>query len=122
MLDLVDFCDHFALMMDLTNTTFWFMSVHVQEFLVAYYLQDLLPLDQIFLLCEHAKDLIDSGYHGWLHYFYGLSTRGGKQFNLTGMMINSVNELLLHCLDLEKSLHAVIFLTCLVETGEKCYW
>ncbi len=38
------------------------------------------------------------------------------------MMINSVNELLLQCLDLDKSLHAVVFLSSLVETEEKSYW
>ena len=121
-LDLVDFCEDFRYVTDLTKTSFWFMSAHVQDFLCGYYLHNLPPLNQVFFLIQQAKDLIDSGYHCWLRYFYGLTARGTKQFNPTGMMVNSVNELLLHCLDMEKSLHAVIFLNCLVETGEKSYW
>jgi len=121
-LDLIDIGEHFHFLTDLTKTNFWFISVHVQHFLCGYYLSDLPPLDQVFFLCEHAKELIDSGYHGWLHYFFGLSTRSGRQFNPTGMMVNSINELLLSCLDLEKSLHTTVFLTSLVETREKSYW
>ena len=121
-LDLIDISEHFHNVTDLTKTSFWFISVQVLNFLGGQYLSDLPPLDQVFFLCEHAKDLIDSGYHGWLHYFFGLSTRSGRRFNPTGMMVNSINELLLCCLDLEKSLHSVVFLNSLVETGEKGYW
>ena len=121
-LDLIDFSENFRYLTDLTKTSFWFISVHIQEFLCGYYLYNLPPLDQIYFLSEHAKDWIDNGYHGWLKYFYGLASRGGKQFSPTGMMINSVNELLLQCLDLDKSLHAVVFLSSLVETEEKSYW
>lgn len=121
-LGLVDFCEYVPHFSDVMDTLFWFLSPHIRDFLSSYCLHDLPPLDQLYFLSAHAQGLIDRGYHGWLHYFYGLTMQSKAKYSPTRMMMGCINELLLQCLDLEKSSHILTFLGCLVEAKETSHW
>ena len=120
--NLIDFYEYIPRGCKVADKKFWFMSPYIRDFLSGFYLHDLPLIDQLHFLYAHAQKLIDRGYHGWLHYFYGLTVRSKAIYSPTCMIMGSMNELLLQCLDLQKSFHIVIFFGCLMEAREVSLW
>ena len=122
-LGMVEFCKHPSVCADIKKALYWFLVPPIRDFFAAFALHNWPPLDQLYFLTEHVRELLSGEYHGWLQFFYGLSVQKGDEYNPTRMMMASLNELLVHCLNLEEeSLHLRVFSKCLMETQESTLW
>ena len=101
---------------------FWFLTLEIRDFLAAFALHNFAPLDQLYFLSEHAQDLIENGYFGWLQFFYGLTVQRKAEYNPTRMMMASLNELLVYCLNFNDSLQLITFMQSLTEAKEPSLW
>ena len=118
-LGLIGHCEHSSVYARIKKRIFWFYSNEICNFLAAFTLHQYPPLDQLYFLTKHAKNLLDSGRHEWLRFFYGLTVRREAEYNPSRMMMASLSELLVYCLKLEKeSTHRISFINCLTETRE----
>ena len=119
---LIDFCEYVPHFRNVTGHLFWFMSSHIRDFLCGFCVHALPPLDQLHFLSAHVQGLIDDGYCGWLYSFYGLTMHSKVKYSPTRMMMGCINELLLQCLDMERSSHIMAFIGCLMEARETSHW
>ena len=114
------FNSHYA---SIKGRLYWFLSFEIRDFLAAFALHLLPPLDLLYLLSEHAQSLLkNKAYHGWLEFFYGLTVQRIEAQNPIHMMIATLNDLLVYSLDLEESGQMMVFIGCLWETEQPTLW
>ena len=107
----------------LTSLHYRFVHPLLQEFLAAYALSELPPLDQLRFLANHVRNLFESGHTFWLQFFIGLSFQKEDDFNATKMIMSTLLDVLSHYLDVEnKSCYIPTVLKCINEADEKSIW
>lgn len=121
-LSLLYHCENDTRYASIKQKLFWFLTPEIRDFLAAFALHHFAPLDQLYFLSEHAQNLIESGYFGWLQFFYGLTVQREVENNPTRMMMASLNELLVYCLNFNDSLQLITFMQSLTEAKEPSLW
>ena len=122
-LGLLSHCGYNSHYASIKGRLYWFLSFEIRDFLSAFALHLLPPLDLLYLLSEHARSLLkNQAYHGWLEFFYGLIVQRVEAQNPIHMMITTLTDLLVYSLDLESPEQMIIFIGCLWETEQPTLW